>query len=314
LGHLPPCSHLGKAGDLLEICSKKIRIKGWLIRIASLDAEGYQFLKDPEAALGVLRESGIRIDLFTFIQKLSDTTRRYNYPMELDNLAALRISTFDDWMTHQIHFKVRNKIRKASKNGVSVREVPLDDALLRGIHAVYNESPTRQGKAFWHYGKDHETIRTMMEAFLDRTIFLGAFYQGSLIGFAQLVTDEDRNQAGLMQILSMIQHRDKAPTNALIAQAVRSCAERGISHLWYANMSYGKKQADSLANFKLHNGFEKIELPRYYVPMTVVGFMALRMGLHRSMADWIPEPVAATYRRIRNLWYARRFPGPENAQ
>ena len=46
-----------------------------------------------------------------------------------------------------------------------------------------------------------------------------------------------------MQIVSMVGHQDKAPTNALIAQAVRSCAERGIPYLWYANMSYGKKLA-----------------------------------------------------------------------
>ena len=102
-----------------------------------------------------------------------------------------------------------------------------------------------------------------------------------------------------MQIVSMICHQDKAPTNALIAQSVRSCAERGIPFLWYANMTYGKKQDDGLADFKRHNGFQKIELPRYYVPLTVAGRMALRLGLHHGMSDWIPEPVAATYRRIR---------------
>jgi hypothetical protein len=297
----------------LEIAGKEIRINGRLVRTAFLDVEGYEFMEDPEEAVGILRKSRTRIDLFTFIQKLSETTQRYSYWMELDNMAALRISTYDEWMTHQIDFKTRNKIRKASKNGVSVREVPFDDALLCGIHAIYNESPTRQGKAFWHYGKDLEAVRRMMEAFLDRTIFLGAFYQGSLIGFVQLVTNEDRSQAGLMQILSMVQHRDKAPTNALIAQAVRSCADRGISYLWYANMSYGKKQPDGLADFKRHNGFQEIELPRYYVPLTFAGRMALRLGLHHGTANWIPEPVAATYRRIRRQWYARRFAGLENA-
>lgn len=301
----------------MEICSKKIQVSGRLIRIASVEAEGYQFLKDPELAAKILRESRTRIDLFTFVENLSgaaseDNQTRYN--QELDNIAAIRISTFEDWITNQVDFKVRNKVRKAAKNGVEVREVPLDDSLIRGIYDIYNESPTRQGKAFWHYGKDHETIRKMMEAFLDRTIFLGAFYQGTLIGFVQLVTDEDRNQAGLMQILSMIRHRDKAPTNALIAQAVKSCAERGIPYLWYANMSYGKKQADSLAEFKRHNGFKKIDLPRYYIPLTTIGRIALRTGLHRSMTDWIPEPIAATYRRIRSFWYARRVPGLENAQ
>lgn len=297
----------------LDVEGKEIRIKGRLIRIASLDAEGYQFLEDPNVAIGILRESGTRVDVFTFIQRLSDTTPKYSYPMEWDNIAGLRISTFDEWMTHKIDFKVRNKIRKASKSGVVVREVPLDDALVRGITAIYNESPTRQGKAFWHYGKDSKTVRRMMETFIGRTIFLGAFHQGSLIGFVQLVTDEDRGQAGLIQILSMIKHRDKAPTNALIAQAVRSCAERGIPYLWYANMSYGKKQADSLADFKRHNGFRKIDVPRYYIPLTVLGRTALSMGLHHGVTDWVPEPIAVTYRRIRSFWYARKFPGLESA-
>ena len=45
--------------------------------------------------------SGTRIDLFTFIQKLSDTSPKYGYPMEWDNMAALRVSSFDDWMKHQ---------------------------------------------------------------------------------------------------------------------------------------------------------------------------------------------------------------------
>jgi hypothetical protein len=296
----------------LEVNGKEIRIQGKLIRIGSLDGEGYQFLEDPEAALGILRKSRTRIDLFTFVQKLSDTTPRYNFPMEWDNMAAVRISSFDDWMTNQIDFKVRNKIRKAAKKGIVVREVPFDDALIQGISSIYNESPVRQGRRFWHYGKDLGTLRRIKATFLDRSIFIGAFLEDSLIGFVKLVSDENRGQAGLMHIVSMIRHRDKAPTNALIAQAVRSCAERGISYLWYAQFSYGKKRGDSLAEFKRHNGFQKIELPRYYVPLTVTGRMALRLGLHHSVTDRIPEPVADTYRRIRSFWYAKRFSGLES--
>ena len=297
----------------MEVCGKEIRIAGKLIRIAFLDGEGYQFLGDPEAALGILRKSGTRVDLFTFIQRLSDTAPGYSYPMEIDNMAVLRISTFDDWMTNQIDFKVRNKIRKAAKNGVIVREVPFDDALLRGISTIYNESPVRQGRRFRHYRKDLETLRSMKSTFLDRSIFIGAYFEDQLIGFVKLVTDETRTQAGLMHILSMIEHRDKAPTNALIAQAVRSCADRGISYLWYANFSYGKKRPDTLADFKRHNRFEKVEVPRYYVPLTLTGRMALRLGLHHGILEWIPESIASRYRRIRSQWYAKRFPGVESA-
>lgn len=297
----------------MEVCGKEIRIDGRLIRIAYLDGEGFQFLEDPEAALEILRKSSARIDLFTFVQRLSDTSPRFNHHIEWDNVAALPISTFDHWMAKQIDFKVRNKVRKSAKNGVVVREVTFDDALLRGIQNIYNETPIRQGRRFLHYRKDLETLRREKATFLDRSIFIGAFFEENLIGFVKIVTDEIRSQAGFFHILSMIQHRDKAPTNALMAQVVRSCADRGIPRLWYANMSYGKKQDSTLADFKRHNGFVKVEFPRYYVPLTAAGRLALRMGLYRGVLDWIPEPVADRYRSIRASWYARRFPGPKNA-
>ena len=297
----------------MQICGKVALVEGRLIRIARLDAEGYQFLEDPEAIAGSLGISRRRIDLFTFIQALSDSSPKYPYKMEWDNMAALRVTTFDDWMKHQIDSKVRNKVRKAEKNGVIVREVPFDDALVKGIYAIYNESPIRQGKPFWHYGKNMEEVRKMnTETFMDRSIFIGAFFQHDLIGFVQLVSNEDGCQAGLMQIVSMIRHRDKAPTNALMAQAVRSCADRGIPYLWYANFSYGNKQQDSLADFKRHNGFQKVDLPRYYVPLTVVGRIALRLGLHHKLSDRVPEPLAARYRKARALWYTTRFPSAES--
>lgn len=297
----------------MEVCGKEIRIYGRLVRIAHLDGEGYQFLENPEAALASLRSSRVRADLFTFIQRLADTSPKYDYPMEWDNMAAIRISTYEDWIKVALNSKSRNMLRKAEKNGVTVREVLLDEALVRGISSIYNEAPIRQGRPFWHYGKDLESVHKMNQTFPDRSVFLGAFFENTLIGFAKLVTDEDRKQAGLMQIISMIGHRDKAPTNALIAQAVRSCAERAISYLWYANMSYGKKQRDTLADFKRHNGFSKVDLPRYYVPLTVAGRVALRLGLHHGVSNWFPEPVTDVYRRARRLWYAKRFPGQENA-
>jgi hypothetical protein len=302
-----------KGRVVLKICGKEIRSRGRLIRIGFLEGEGYTFLDDPQTALQAIQESGRGIDLFTFIQKLSDTTPKYSYPIEWDNWAVLRISTFDDWMTKQVGSKVRTKVRKAEKHGVTVREASFDDAYVRGIHTIYNESPIRQGKPYWHYGKDLEAVRQMNATFIDRSIFIGAYFEGGLIGFGKLVFEEDRVQAGLMQIVSMTGHQEKAPTNALIAQAVRSCAERGIPYLWYGNMSNGKKQHDSLAEFKKHNGFQRMELPRYYVPLTLAGRMALLLGLHHSLAERVPEPLAAPYRRIRRLWYARSFPGPKNA-
>lgn len=291
----------------MELRGREIRFRGRLIRTAFLDGEGYRFLEEPETVLKALRTCGARIDLFTFIQRVSETVPKYGYPMEWDNIAVLPISSFENWLTNQIGFKVRNKIHKAQRSGVVVREVPFDEALVRGITNIYNESPIRQGKPFWHYGKDIEAVRKINGTFMDQSIFIGAFLEDDLIGFVKLVTDEDRRQAGLMQIVSMIRHRDRAPTNALVAQAVRSCAERKVSYLWYANFSYGKKQHDSLADFKRHNGFEKVEVPRYYVPLSVAGRVALRLGLHHRVTDHIPESVASQYRRIRSFWYRRKL-------
>jgi hypothetical protein len=296
---------------MIEVCNRGISISGKLVRVARVDGEGYDFLQNPESDLQEIRRCGRRIDLFTFVQKLCERSPTYAYPMEWENFAVLPISTFDNWMTHQIDFKARNKARKAGKNGVSVREVPFDDNLIRGISAVYNETPIRQGRRFPHYGKDLAALRRMKSTFLERSIFIGAFLGDELIGFIKLVMSEDRSQAGLMHILSMARHRDKAPTNALIAQAVRTCAQRGIPSLWYANFSYGKKKDDSLAEFKRHNGFQRVDVPRYFVPFNLVGRLALKCGLQHESKAVIPETVASRFRKMRSLWYAKRFPSLE---
>jgi hypothetical protein len=154
---------------------------------------------------------------------------------------------------------------------------------------------------------DLETVRKHAGTFPDSSIFIGAYFEEKLIGFIKLTCDETRTQAGLMHIVSMVGHKDKAPTNALVAQAVRSCADRGIPYLVYSNFAYGKKETSSLSDFKERNGFERIDLPRYYVPLSPVGRLALRLGLHRRLVDRIPEPVVAKLRELRKAWYDRRF-------
>ena len=293
--------------DSLKACGKNIRIEGKLIRIARLDADTYHFVDDPDPVLKDLRSAGKRVDLFTFMQRLPETTPKFNFAMEWDNLAALPISTFDEWWTKQIGFKARNKAKQAEKRGVVLREVPFDDALVQGITAIYNECPVRQGKPFRHYGKGAEAIRREQATYLETSFFIGAFLGETLIGFTKVVTDETGTQAGLMNIVSMIQHRDKAPTNALVAHAVRACAARGIRYLVYSRFGYGNKQTDSLSDFKERNGFQRIDLPRYYIPLTRTGALALRLGLHRKFVDFVPEPVLANVREWRNAWYNRKL-------
>jgi hypothetical protein len=121
------------------------------------------------------------------------------------------------------------------------------------------------------------------------------------------VIDETGTQAGLMNIVSMVGQRDKAPTNALIAHAVRACANRGIRYLVYSNFSYGKKERSTLSDFKENNAFQKIDVPRYFVPLTLVGQAAIGMGLHQGFVQFIPEPVMERLREFRKSWYSRKF-------
>lgn len=292
---------------LIDIGGREFRVEGRLVRVARREGEKYSHLNDPEGLLHSLRAGSERVDLFTFMQMLPETTPKYDYPMEWDNLAVLPITTFDHWMGKQIRFAPRGRIRQAEKKGVSVREVPFGDDLVRGIWEVYNETSVRQGTHNVHYGKDIETVRKIEATFLDQSVFIGAFLEGRMIGFVKLTFDESRTAAHLVNIASMVKHNDKCPTNALIAQSVRACAERGIGHLVYQKFSYGKKQMDGLGQFKKVNGFQKVDVPRYFIPLTSLGRIALRFNLHHSFSERIPEPIATRLRQLRRVWYNRKL-------
>ena len=296
---------LRKTGLIVD--GRELLVEGRPCNVAHLDADDYKFLQDPEATISKLRSSTVRIDLFTFLQRLPDTAPKHTYPIEWDNMAVLPVSTYENWWTQQIGFKARNKAKQAEKKGVVVREVPLDDALARGIWEIYNECPVRQERLFPHYGKSLEAVREMSATYLESSIFIGAYDADRLIGFIKLVVDDTGTQAGMMHIISRLQCRDKAPTNALVAHAVRSCADRRISHLVYSKFAYGKKAQSSLSDFKERNGFQRVDIPRYYVPLTRWGALAYSMGLHHRLTDRLPESFVAKLRELRCAWYQRKF-------
>src|SRR5580704_19373954 len=102
---------------IITVGGKGIKVDGRFVRIARLDGEKHTFPDDPEVVIDGLRKSGARADIFTFLQKVSDTSPKYSYPMEYDNLAVLPISTFEKWWEEQIGFKARNKAKQALKKG-----------------------------------------------------------------------------------------------------------------------------------------------------------------------------------------------------
>ncbi len=179
--------------------------------------------------------------------------------------------------------------------------------MARGIGKIYNECPIRQGRKFPHYGKNFETVYQEEATYLESSIFIGAFLGNELIGFVKLLVEQTRTQAGLLNIVSLISQRDLATSNALISHAVRSCSDRKIPYLVYSNFAYGKRERDSLSDFKERNGFERVNVPRYFVPLSSFGYMALRLGLHKKFLDRLPGPLAVKLRELRNEWYKHKL-------
>jgi hypothetical protein len=291
---------------MIEICGREICVDGRILRMAHLHGDTFRFIDDPARVVDGLRKCGARVDLFTFAQRLPESEPKFSYPIEWENAAVLHVTTYEHWWTHQMHAYARNRARQAEKKGVVLREALFDDKLVAGIREIYNESPIRQQRRFPHYGKDFDTVRREEATFLDSSIFVGAYFEDKLIGFVKLVPDENCTQAGLMNILSMVRYKDKAPTNALLAYAVRACASRGIQYLVYSKFDYGKER-DSLRDFKERNGFRRVDTPRYYVPLTTMGRAALRLGLHHGLGERIPKPFAAKLRELRAAWYERKY-------
>jgi hypothetical protein len=266
----------------------------WLKTIRLAD-EWHEDLDDPETLIRKLRASS-QADVFTFWQRLPNTEPRFSYYREVDPIAVLPVSTYEHWLKHQINNKTRNLVTKAAKKGVIIKPAVFDDAFVRGMVAIFNESPVRQGMPFWHYGKDVETIRREFSRFLFREDLYGAYLGDELVGFLFLAHGGQYEMIG--QILSLMRHRDKALNNALIAKAVAVCAEKRVPYLTYAVWPRGP-----LKDFKRHNGFDRVDLPRYYVPLTLKGTFALKLGLHRGLSGRLPEPLFLYLRDLRARYY-----------
>jgi hypothetical protein len=281
----------------IELGGRIIVIQGRIPRIARLEEEWYQDIEDPETLINELGKTEPRPDILTFWQRLPEVEPKYPYRMEVDSIAALPIKSYSFWLEKQIDSAARNKVRKAQKKGVTVRRASFDDEFVRGMTSIFNETPIRQGRHFLHYGKDFKTIKSQFCRYLFREEIFGAYLGNELVGFIMLA-DAGR-YAFLGQIISKIAHRDVAPNNALLAKAVERCAEKEISYLAYAYWL-----DDGLGEFKRSNGFQKFDLPRYFVPLTQKGKLALNLGLHRGWKEAIPKQIVTSLKRLRRRWHS----------
>ena len=277
-------------------------VSGKFAKTAGLRTDKEQWFEDvrhPDKVIEVLKAAPVKVDLFRFWQRIPDVTPRYPYYKEWRQIAAIPISGYKYWFEKQISPKARNKVRKAQKLGVIVNEITLDDEFVRGVMGIYNQSPVRRGKPFWHYGKDFATVKNQLSADLADSIFVAAHYEQELIGFIKVrITDR---YAMTSLILDKISHRDKAPMNAMIAKVVEICAQRQIPYFTYTVWRRGEH-----GQFQESNGFEKVSVPEYFVPLSLKGKLALRLGLHNGLRGWIPEKLMVWLLTARASWYVVR--------
>ena len=265
-------------------------------------------IADPESFVSQLKKSGLKADLFTFAQRLPDSAPKYSYQKEWENVAAVATTDFSYWWKECTEHSIRKAVNRAKKLGVVTKVVSFDDEFVEATCPIYNEIPVRQGKAFWHYGKDFQSIKSALATYLERSTFIGAYYQDELVGFMKITWVDTTGT--ITQILSLKKHFDKRPNNALIAKAIEVCEAEGKSHFIYGSFVYYDPNS-SLTEFKRRNGFEAVQLPRYYVPLTLKGRVALKLGLHRGIARNLPAPVLRLFLKVRRLRSEQKLKGSE---
>jgi hypothetical protein len=288
-----------KEVDCLAIGGQTFTVSKGLTTVVRLEEEWYEGIPDPKAVVAALSSAPLKADIFTFWQRFPNIIPIFSYYHEFEPIAVLPIKTYDQWFNNAIKSRTRGLIRKAEKRGVIVSEASFDDAFVQGMTEIFNESPLRQGRRFWHYGKSFDTVKQQFSRYLFREYLIGAYLNDELVGFMMIADAAGYALTG--QILSKIQHRDKAINNALIAKAVELCERKGIPYLIYLNWGTG-----SFSEFKRRCGFQKVLVPRYFVPMTRLGRIVIRLGLHRGFKEALPESVKENLKALRSAYFDRR--------
>ena len=288
------------------ICGRTVVVTGKWIRTAEIKDEAVVegvTVENPDLFISKLKQSNLKADVFTFAQRLSEVTPKYDYHLEWDNWAAMSTTSFKDWWEN-LPQEARKNVRRSAKRGVVVKVTPFDDNLVKGVHRIYNGIQVRDGRPFWHFGQDIHTVRRGLATYLDRSEFIGAYWGEELIGFVKMVYVDD--VAMLFHLISMDEHYDKRPANALIAKAAEVCEQKGVSHLIYTKFIYGNKRRSSLVEFKRRNGFQQVNFPRYYIPLTLRGKLFIWLRLYRGFSGLIPEPILQPLLSFR-AWYYKRI-------
>lgn len=271
-----------------EFADSTIITTGNWLRTAKVHDEAWSEneIQDPASCIYRLRSQRPRADIFTFTQKPSGTEPKYSYYREDDSIAVVRLSTFDEWWM-SVPQETRKNARRSAKYGVRIEIRELDDALVNDLVQLNNSQEIRQGRRYTHHGKSFEQVKKDHSSFVDRSDFICAYFENELVGFVKLVYRGE--VASILNLLTNESHNDKRPSNALLKAVVERCVSEGMTHLTYGNFNYGNKRNIPITTFKIRHGFQEVLVPRYFVPLTRRGSLALALGLHRGLLGILPN-------------------------
>ena len=289
----------------LDYRGKTVIVGGGWLRVARVHDEAWldSELADPIGCLGEIRKQCLKADLFTFSQLPPGREAEYPYPVERDSIAVIPLNDREQWWMG-LPQETRKNVRRSAKYGVRIERRMLDDELVDQIVLLNNSSALRQGRRYTHFGKSPEAVRRDHESFADRSEFVCAYHEDELVGYIKLVFRG--RVASILNLLTNEEHKERRPANALMKAVVDICFEKGLTHLTYGYFHHGNKRDESITLFKIRHGFEEALVPRYYVPITMRGRLAIALGLHRGVIGVLPDSVLKAALRIRTLWFSSK--------
>ena len=228
-----------------------------------------------KALLDALRAK--RVDLFSFIERsfLNRSTHlELGFYGCTETIGLLRIQGFEAWLK-SLPGRERTAIRKAERT-LKTRLVNVDEEFIQSAFRIYNETPIRQCRRYTGFGMTLQDIRLKFSN-LQTSKIIGTYFDNKLIGLMWVELGDQ--VAAMMSFISLISQRNKNPNNALIAGVVKLCSEKGYHYLTYGNMGYNP----GLDFFKKNNGFRRVAVSRYFVPLSSKGQLAIKLKLCQSI-------------------------------
>ena len=257
----------------------------------------------PNEIVASLKSEKMGAALFEFSQRLPHTEPKYDYRKAWSSVAAIPIVSYEDWWENRLPQVTRKNVRRAGRRGVIVKPVEYNDRLIEAIVRLNNSTPIRQRRLNIHFGKSFDAVKRDYSEYSQRSEFLGAFFENEMIGLLQIIRQGEIGN--IMQLFCMPNHEDKRPANALLASAVELCACQKIKYLVYGKFIYGHNVKASLAEFKRRNGFQEFLVPTYYIPLTIMGRIAIMLNMHRGIKNFLPKQIMQIAFEFRN-WMKRR--------